>query len=209
MQAYHTLNLDSDQPLLSSSTILSEKELRIKTHGLEILFEIADCTAGLKTGRQHDFLSELSTLELAIMGTVVRALGSAYGEMCFKLDPGAKRERMCIFEDKYVTSNVVIIYRKISKPLLTFLRLIRYGPFFALAAFGGEGITQLEADWVYATIERGLIDLDTYETGGLNAKPLAPSLQSRLWDLFCLKMKCTYQNRLDIAMELIEISLRS
>lgn len=73
--------------------------------GIRTLYEVADSSAGLKTGRQVGFLSELNALELATLGSVVKALAHGFGEIsqdgeeCSEIQ---KRERLCVFEDRYI-----------------------------------------------------------------------------------------------------------
>ena len=150
--------------------------------GIHLLYEIADCTAGLKTGRQIDFLNELSPLELATLGAIARSLTLAYEERlrCDKKhNESQKREWACVFENK----------------------LIRYGPFFSLASFGSIG--DLEFAWTNKVIQDGLFELEEFETG---LRPnMAPSLQSQLWSIFSRKMGCTVGDSWFIAQGLMNI----
>ena len=72
----------------------------LKESGLQILYEIADSASGLRAGGERNFLAELDTLELAILGTVVKSLGLGYGSTLNPLSSHKNRERSCIFEDK-------------------------------------------------------------------------------------------------------------
>ena len=137
-----------------------------KAAGIKLWYELADCTAGLKTGRQIDFLKELSLLELATLGLMTNGLTLAYGNLLQhhqRRNEGEKRERVCVFENK----------------------LLRYGPFFALASFGGS---KRELDWVNDVIQKGLLELEEFESG--QRSRIAPSLQSQVWRLFSEKIGC-------------------
>ncbi|KAH8592503.1 hypothetical protein B0O99DRAFT_743675 [Bisporella sp. PMI_857] len=160
-----------------------QKTLMLKNAGLQLLYEIADCTAGLRAGRQLEFLMELDTVELAVLGTLVNILSNGYADLVQPLSgvaEGRKIERACVFEDK----------------------LLRYGPFFASAAVGGLNTTELDHQWVNEVIERGLIDLKDFETGASNK--LEPSMQSKLWSIFCQKAGCSNIDRWLVASELID-----
>jgi len=152
----------------------------LRPAGIQLLYELADCTAGLKTGRQLNFLIELRPLELAILGVTSKGLTLAWGEHVQRnqtQNESEKRERVCVFENK----------------------LLRYGPFFALASFGTVG--DLELAWTNDVIEYGLVELEEFETG--QRSTIAPSLQSKLWRNFSDKMGCTMEESWPIAMRLL------
>jgi len=162
--------------------LTSQRNPQLKSVGIQLLYEIADCTACLKTGRQVEFLVALNPLELATLGAIAKGLTLAYGELLQRNqthNEDEKRERICVFENK----------------------LLRYGPFFALASFGSRG--DLELAWTNDVIQKGLTELEEFETG--RRFKIAPSLQSKLWAVFSEKMGCTIGDSWTIAMSLLGI----
>ncbi|KAG9248816.1 hypothetical protein BJ878DRAFT_486779 [Calycina marina] len=156
----------------------------LKLQGIELLYEIADCTVGLKTGRQVDFMHELEPLELAKLGIMVVALSQGYddlhGSLVEHLPGPVKRERICVYKNK----------------------LLRYGPYFAIAATKND-------PWVTTVIDEGLNELGAFESSTMPWKVSAPSLQSQLWKILCQKVGCSLPDGWEKAKELVEEDLKA
>jgi hypothetical protein len=158
---------------------------RIKTDTLLLLYQLVDVSAGFKKkhsirASQVEFLEMSTTLELAKIGYLVKALGLGY-EQHLKLQPERMpdysiRERVCVFEDK----------------------VLRHGPDFAWAVIAG---TAKARTWAREVMDEGLKDMEDFEKGHREAYA---GLQSVVWKFFCSQARCDMANSWDKMREMIE-----
>lgn len=175
---------------------LEAREVILKSHGLHLLFKLADCIAGLLTtneirNEQSQFLESLSKTELAILIATVELLGVGFRESeSIRLkndgepvDHHTLTELGCVFSDK----------------------VQRYGPYFASAYLFGVANKARRPDlWVWEEIGQGLEDLRSFEMGYTMAYA---SLQSVGWKIFMSKVGCMPASRWLEAKKLIEVAM--
>lgn len=170
-------NTDPNKPLFAAD--------RIKTDTLLLLYQLVDASAGFKNkhsirASQVGFLETSTTLELAKIGYLVKALGLGY-EQHMKLQPERMpdysiRERVCVFEDK----------------------VLRYGPDFAWAVVAG---TAKARAWACDVMDEGMKDMEDFEKGHREAYA---GLQSVVWRFFCSQAQCDMADSWDKMRAMIE-----
>ena len=162
---------------------------RFKRDALHLLYGMSDsCVAShdihQTRSQQRSYLESLTTTGLAVLGVFVRILGSGYFRLAQKNNRSNKmndsiRERWIVFED----------------------RVLRYGPFFAYAATLIAQTERVIRNWSDEVITQALKDMEAFETGRVEGYA---GLQSVLWKLFCVRVKCDPFDSWNAAKERVE-----
>ncbi|KAH8663090.1 hypothetical protein BGZ60DRAFT_433103 [Tricladium varicosporioides] len=209
-----------------------EREQEFKRRGLHLLFQIADCTAGITDTphvrkKQAQTLEWLTAVQLATLGCLVEVVGQGF----FTITRAALLGQLSLNRAKRGlsthpqptptghTPSTLAVPPQIPWDDLTtdnWLRecmcvfedrLQRFGPYFAWAYVAGHQNRKRRPDlWASQELQEGLDNMNAFELGYTMSYA---SLQSVVWKVFCRKAGCSLAESWNVAKGMVEVEMEA